>query len=197
MQLDINQKRAIIKKLEQNDYKFLDILGKGGDGEVFLVQSITNCRQFAIKCFNNERDFVRLKPLADCPNLIVPIGCIEVNANLFIYFMEKCTPIKQSFPSTKKLLLDILDGIEQLDKKGFEQKDGFDGNILLRKNQSVAISDFSSFGTKDNDSIKRQIEKMLEYVQKSRDIKDLIDSLTESDKNSVVKTKNKINSLFK
>ena len=183
--------------MEQNDYKFLGTLGKGGDGEVFLVQSITNCRQFAIKCFNNKRDFDRLKPLVDCQNLIVPTGYIEVDANLFIYFMEKCTPIKQSFPSTKELLLGILDGIEQLDKKGFEQKDGFDGNILLRKNQSVAISDFSSFGTKDNDSIKRQIEKMLEYVKKSRDIKDLVDSLTESDKNSVVKTKNKINSLFK
>lgn len=126
--------------------------------------------------------------------MIIPINYIKVETNLFIYFMEKCTPITSSFPPTKELLLGILNGIEQLNRKGFEQKDDFDGNVLFRKNKLVAISDFSSFCTKGSDSIKIQIKKMLEYVKKSRNIKNLTTNLTDEDKNSVDATKRKIQS---
>lgn len=192
MQLSSKQKVLVFETLEKHGYKYLDVLGAGGDGEVFLVKNTHNNREFAIKCFSSDRDFMRLKSIKNCNNLVYPINCIKVEKDLFIYLMEKCTPVSKSFPTTKKLLLDILDGIEQLDRNGLEQQDDFDGNILIKKNQSVAISDFSSFGNRNTESISNQIKKMILYVQKSRNIKNLTKNLTNEDMSSISATKDKI-----
>ena len=83
-----------------------------------------------------------------CDNLIPLLECIKVNDGLFVYTMEKCCSVSVRSVKSGKLLKDILDGIEQLLEKGLYQSDEFEGNILVRNNGKVAISDFSSWSIK-------------------------------------------------
>ena len=119
-----------------------------------------------------------VEALNKCNHVVAPCFYVEVESDLFAYFMEKCSEIQTSFPS-KKLLLGILEGIRELDEKGFEQIDGFEGNILLKKGSEVVISDFSSFAVKNQNSVRNQIEKMLEYVGSKRNIKKLTNHIKE------------------
>ena len=179
MQLNKKQKDALFATLDNRGYSCLKLLGKGGDGEVFLMKEKNSSKEYAVKCFPNSSEFNRLKKLSKCNHVVAPYFYVEVKSDLFAYFMEKCSEIQTSFPS-KKLLLGILEGIRELDEKGFEQIDGFEGNILLKKGAEVVISDFSSFAAKNQNSVRNQIEKMLEYVSSKRNIKKLISSIKQN-----------------
>ena len=83
-----------------------------------------------------------------CDNFIPPLECIKIDDGLFVYTIDKCSSVSLTSVKSGKLLKDILDGIEQLLEKGLYQSDEFEGNILVRNNGKVAISDFSSWSIK-------------------------------------------------
>lgn len=72
-----------------------------------------------------------------CDNLIPLLECIKVNDGLFVYTIDKCRSVSLTSVKPKKLLKDILDGIEQLLGKCLYQSDEFEGNILVRNNGKV------------------------------------------------------------
>ncbi len=187
---------SIKEKLKEQGYELLKVIGKGGDGEVFLIQNIVTHKQRAAKCFNSDEiyNLLNKKHLNLCDNLVPPLECIKVKNGLFVYIMEKCHLISKSSIGTKKLLQDILDGVDQLLKKGLCQSDEFEGNVLVKSNGNVAISDFSSWSRKsiDNTVVKDQVEKTLKYVSTTRNIKKFKDSLDDKDKIDIGKMHNKI-----
>lgn len=197
MNLNASQKKLMGETLNSKGYDLVKTLGSGGDGEVFLVTSKSSNKQYAVKCFENNTVYNKLKKLKNCLNVVLPLFSISVESKDFcfwIYFMEKCRPVSSSI-KPEKLLNDILSGIEQLNKNGLEQKDGFRGNILIKPNGNVAISDFSSFGNKE--SVSNQIEKMLEYVRDIKNIKKFEVGLKSEDKNSIVAMRNAIKNHFR
>ncbi len=196
MNLTKGQLISIKKKLKEQGYDLLGVIGKGGDGEVFLIQNTITHKQRAAKCFHSDEIYNRLsrKHLNLCDNLVPPLECIKVNDGLFVYIMEKCRSVSVRSVQSEKLLKDILDGIEQLLKKGLYQSDEFEGNILVRNNGKVAISDFSSWSIKNSSDVvvKDQIEKMLKYVSTTRNIKKFKNFLNYEDKIDIDKLRAKI-----
>lgn len=196
MNLTKGQLISIKEKLKEQGYDLLGVIGKGGDGEVFLIQNTITHKQRAAKCFHSDEIYNRLsrKHLNLCDNLVPPLECIKVNDGLFVYIMEKCRSVSVRSVQSEKLLKDILDGIEQLLKKGLYQSDEFEGNILVRNNGKVAISDFSSWSIKNSSDVvvKDQIEKMLKYVSTTRNIKKFKNFLNYEDKIDIDKLRAKI-----
>lgn len=196
MNLTKGQLISIKEKLKEQGYDLLGVIGKGGDGEVFLIQNTITHKQRAAKCFHSDEIYNRLsrKHLNLCDNLVPPLECIKVNDGLFVYIMEKCCSVSVRSVQSEKLLKDILDGIEQLLKKGLYQSDEFEGNILVRNNGKVAISDFSSWSIKNSSDVvvKDQIEKMLKYVSTTRNIKKFKNFLNYEDKIDIDKLRAKI-----
>lgn len=196
MNLTKGQLISIKEKLKEQGYDLLGVIGKGGDGEVFLIQNTITHKQRAAKCFHSDEIYNRLsrKHLNLCDNLVPPLECIKVNDGLFVYIMEKCRSVSVRSVQSEKLLKDILDGIEQLLKKGLYQSDEFEGNILVRNNGKVAISDFSSWSIKNSSDVvvKDQIEKMLKYVSTTRNIKKFKNFLNYEDKIDIDKLHAKI-----
>lgn len=196
MNLTKGQLISIKEKLKEQGYDLLGVIGKGGDGEVFLIQNTITHKQRAAKCFHSDEIYNRLsrKHLNLCDNLVPPLECIKVNDGLFVYIMEKCRSVSVRSVQSEKLLKDILDGIEQLLKKGLYQSDEFEGNILVRNNGKVAISDFSSWSIKNSSDVvvKDQIEKMLKYVSTTRNIKKFKNFLNYEDKIDIDKLRPKI-----
>lgn len=196
MNLTKGQLISIKEKLKEQGYDLLGVIGKGGDGEVFLIQNTITHKQRAAKCFHSDEIYNRLsrKHLNLCDNLVPPLECIKVNDGLFVYIMEKCRSVSVRSVQSEKLLKDILDGIEQLLKKGLYQSDEFEGNILVRNNGKVAISDFSSWSIKSSSDVvvKDQIEKMLKYVSTTRNIKKFKNFLNYEDKIDIDKLRAKI-----
>ena len=128
VQLNERQKGTLFKTLDNRGYSCLKLLGKGGDGEVFLMKEKNSSKEYAVKCFPNASEFNRLKKLSKCNHVVAPCFYVEVESDLFAYFMKKCSEIQTSFPS-KEQLLGILEGIGELDERGFEQIDGIERNI--------------------------------------------------------------------
>ena len=196
MNLTKGQLISIKEKLKEQGYDLLGVIGKGGDGEVFLIQNTITHKQRAAKCFHSDEIYNRLsrKHLNLCDTLVPPLECIKVNDGLFVYIMEKCRSVSVRSVQSEKLLKDILDGIEQLLKKGLYQSDEFEGNILVRNNGKVAISDFSSWSIKSSSDVvvKDQIEKMLKYVSTTRNIKKFKNFLNYEDKIDIDKLRAKI-----
>lgn len=196
MNLAKEQLISIKEKLKEQVYELLGVIGKGGDGEVFLIQNAVTHKQRAAKCFNSDKiyNLLNKKRLYLCDNLIPPLECIKVKNGLFVYIMEKCNLVSRSSVGTKKLLQDILDGVDQLLEKGLYQNDEFEGNVLIKSNGNVAISDFSSWSRKsiDNTVVKDQVEKTLKYVSTTRNIKKFKNSLDDKDKVDIDRMRNKI-----
>ena len=197
MNLTKKQLISMKEKLKEQGYDLLGVIGKGGDGEVFLIQNTVTHKQRAAKCFHSDEIYNRLsrKHLNLCDNLVPPLECIKINDGMFVYTMEKCRSVSVIGVKSGKLLKDILDGVEQLLKKGLYQSDEFEGNILVRNNGKVAISDFSSWSIKNSSDavvVKDQIEKTLKYVSTERNIKKFKSSLSDEDKVDINKMRTKI-----
>ena len=157
------------------DYKIISLLGKGGMGEVYLVESIQMQKQYALKILlpSLSEDTVIVKRfkteariMADLEHQnIVKVHFIGEDKGLIFLVMDFIdNTIKKSeltYLQAAQVANDICSGLEYAHSKGVIHRDLKVDNILIDKNGKALVSDFgiahlanNELGlTKDNSSL--------------------------------------------
>lgn len=135
-------------------FRVVAFLGRGATSEVWRVRDESLCADFALKIFMPPKDEdvgnARKRFLAEARLLaqfedshIVRVHRLSDNGEHPYYIMDLLRPL-ESAPSTRtvrKLLLDVLSGLDALHSKGVIHRDIKPSNILAGKGGGAVITD--------------------------------------------------------
>jgi serine/threonine protein kinase len=151
-----------------DDYKAIKMIGRGSFAKVYLVESKTNGKSFAVKAFTKESMAVSNKANAkpsmlneieimrnlDHENIIKLYEVYETDKSIYLvleliqgkslYEVLKKTNFKEDPTSTRviNLIRSLLDALAYLASKGIMHRDLKPDNILLDQGDKVKIVDF-------------------------------------------------------
>lgn len=153
--------------VELPDYEFLQLLGKGGMGQVFLVRNKINGEKLALKTMLSKiaanpdavdkflRE-IRTNAALEHPNIVNQFDA-GANGSIFYIVMEYCNygnlldyvedlhrPL--SLKETIPLLVHTLEGLSHAHTKGFVHRDLKPQNILLCRTQDGLVAKVGDFG---------------------------------------------------
>jgi len=151
-----------------DDYKAIKMIGRGSFAKVYLVESKTNGKSFAVKAFTKESMAVSNKANAkpsmlneieimrnlDHENIIKLYEVYETDKSIYLvleliqgkslYEVLKKTNFKEDTSCTRviNLVRSLLDALAYLASKGIMHRDLKPDNILLDQGDKVKIVDF-------------------------------------------------------
>lgn len=153
-------------------------IGEGGMGRVFLGKEKNTCRKVAIKVLfreltNNQNNIERFKMESTVKirhkNLVEMIDFIESEGKYHIVseYLEGITleqKIREQYRNNqvfthdeaKKIILPVLDGLEELHKNNFVHRDIKPSNIMLLDNGEIKLFDYGVI--KKTDNVLKQIK---------------------------------------
>jgi serine/threonine protein kinase len=150
------------------EYKAHKMIGKGSFAKVYLVESKTNGKSYAVKAFTKESVIASNKNNAkpsmlneidimrslDHGNVIKLYEVYETEKSIYLVLeliqgksmqeLLKKTPFREEYSENKLIIMirSILDALAYLASKGIMHRDLKPDNILLDKDSKVKIADF-------------------------------------------------------
>lgn len=152
-------KEAVIRHLQQRNYKFLRVVGKCGFSDVIAVLTPDN-QELAVKIVERRKICIMEDtywPSLIHPNLLKVNDIVELDElDVKLYFMpivpvtlydlindRKLKKDSNGFNRVKKWLLQIISALEYLHKNGFCHTYLKASNILIDSEDNALLADFS------------------------------------------------------
>ena len=145
--------------LKVGDLRVVAFLGRGASSEIWRVRDVALQRDFALKMLDDSNNTVlrerflaeaRLLAQFDHPGIVRVHGFGEVDGRpYFTMDLLRPQPVEPSRRTIRRILGDILDGLEFLHRKGLVHRDIKPSNILMDDSGRAVLTDLGIASIED------------------------------------------------